>query len=327
MRLDPAVAATRLAVRRIVAAPSSGPVLVACSGGADSLALLAATVFEARSKRRREPGRVVGVTVDHGLQQGSADRAKAVVDQMAELGADETACVAVSVDPRGSGVEAAARESRYDALRELAGRLGSQRVLVGHTRDDQAETVLMGLTRGSGGRSIAGMPGVVDGLFFRPFLDLTRAQTEAACRAQGIEFWTDPHNADPCYTRARIRHTVMPVLERELGPGVAAALARTGEMLRDDMGLLDGLAEEAYRAAGGSAGLDVGRLVDLPASVRRRVLRRGALEAGSPGAELFHLHVAELDRLATDWHGQSGVDLPGRLRAVRADGRIVFRAG
>src|SRR5690349_8254097 len=177
---DPAVAATRLAVRRVVAA-GSAPVLVACSGGADSLALLAAAVFEARD----QPWPVVGVTVDHALREDSGEVATRVVGQMAELGADETAAIRVEVRAEGQGIEAAARQARYAVLEEIADRFGSTTVLLGHTRDDQAETVLLGLTRGSGARALAGMRRAY-GVFHRPFLDLTRAQTEQACVAQGI---------------------------------------------------------------------------------------------------------------------------------------------
>src|SRR4051794_34055747 len=150
---DPAVAAVRLAVRGCLTDAPGEPVVVACSGGADSLALLAATVFE--SRRGGRP--VVGATVDHGLQEGSAGHADRVVQQMAALGASETLTARVLVEPAGQGIEAAAREARYAVLEEVGRRVGSSVVLLGHTMDDQAETVLLGLTRGSGGRSVAGM--------------------------------------------------------------------------------------------------------------------------------------------------------------------------
>ena len=319
MSLDPAVAAVRLAVRRTLAAePPGRPVLVACSGGADSLALLAATVFEAHKQDRH----VLGVTVDHGLQDGSADHARRVVAQMAHLGADETMTVRVDVRAAGQGPEAAAREARYAVLEEVAQRTGGV-LLLGHTRDDQAETVLLGLTRGSGGRSIAGMRAAYDDVR-RPLLDVTRAQTEQACRAEGIDTWTDPHNDDPRFTRARIRHTVMPTLERELGPGVADTLARTAEQLQEDVATLDALAEDALAAVRQGDGLDVAALAALSDAVRRRVLRLAALDAGSPASELFRVHVLAVDALVTAYRGQRWVDLPGHLRARRAEGRIVF---
>ncbi len=320
MALDPDVAAVRLAVRRSLADVAAQPVLVACSGGADSLALLAATCFEAR----RGGWQVVGATVDHGLQAGSAEHAASVAAQMAGLGAHETASVRVSVDAAGPGPEAAAREARYAALEELANRFGARVVLLGHTLDDQAETVLLGLTRGSGGRSLAGMRGQRPP-FRRPLLEVTRARTEAACAAEGIAWWTDPHNTDPRFTRARVRHRVMPVLERELGPGVAAALARTAAQLQEDVDALDALAERGHAAARTGDGLDLTALEGLPTAVRRRVLRRAALEVGSPPGELFRVHVLALDDLVRDYRGQARVELPGHVHAVREDGELRFR--
>jgi tRNA(Ile)-lysidine synthase len=321
--LDPSVAAVRLAVRRVLDElpdPEGGAVLVACSGGADSLALIAATVFEAR----RLALRVVGVTVDHGLQDGSAAQAERVLGQMAGLGADETVAVRVRVDPGGVGVEAAAREARYAVLAEVAQRTGAVLVLLGHTRDDQAETVLLGLTRGSGGRSIAGMRRGFDG-FRRPLLDLPRAQTEAACRAEGLEYWDDPHNRDPRFTRARVRHSVMPTLERELGPGVADTLARTADQLQEDVAALDAIAVRAYDEVAAPAGLDVGRLAGLETAVRRRVIRLAAMAAGCPPSELFRVHVLAVDDLVIAYRGQRWVDLPGHVRAVREAGCVTFR--
>ena len=322
---DPAVAATRLAVRRDLAPGTSGdpgtaPVLVACSGGADSLALLTAAVFEARSA----PWSVVGVTVDHGLREDSADVAARVVGQMATLGADETASIRVTVTGDGRGPEAAARQARYAVLEELCDRYGSSTVLLGHTLDDQAETVLLGLTRGSGGRSLAGMRRAF-GIFRRPLLDLTRSQTEQACSALGVEWWIDPDNADRRFARSRVRRAVLPVLETELGPGVAAALARTADQLRHDVDHLDELAGSAYDELPDP--LPVDALLGLPTAIRTRVLRLAALRAGARDAELFFDHVRSLDALLTDWHGQGPVDLPGRVRAVRRDGALVFEAG
>ncbi len=319
MSPDPAVAAVRLAVRPHFGGDRDGPHLVACSGGADSLALLAACVFEGG----KAGVRVVGVTVDHGLQDGSADHAARVVEQMAALGADETASIRVRVDPGPWGVEAAAREARYAALAQLAEHVGSSLVLLGHTLDDQAESVLLGLARGSGGRSLQGMRAHFrdEGArteFARPLLGLRRRDTEAACSAEGITWWVDPHNADPRFTRSRVRHRVLPVLERELGPGIAEALARTGEQLREDMDFLEPFALEAYRRARTEDGVDLGRLDDLAPAVRTRVVRRAAVAAGAVATELTRAHVLAVCRLL----GTSGkqVQLPGHV-TVHADGQ------
>jgi tRNA(Ile)-lysidine synthase len=318
MTLHPAVAAVRRAVRGDLADLEPGDtVVVACSGGADSLALLAATVFESR-----EPAlRVIGATVDHGLQEGSGEQALRVVEQMAGLGVDETVSARITVEGGGLGPEAAAREARYAVLDQIGERFGAAAVLLGHTRDDQAETVLLGLTRGSGGRSIAGMRRRFE-RYRRPLLDVSRADTVTACQVEGIEFWDDPHNADPAYTRTRVRQRVLPMLEDELGPGVAQTLARTADQLRIDMEHLDDLADEVVADLPDPVPLDA--LSALPTAVRRRVLRLVALRAGAPASELFHEHVLAVDALVTDWHGQKWVDLPGRIRATRRAEALCF---
>ncbi|MEO5666121.1 MAG: tRNA lysidine(34) synthetase TilS [Nocardioides sp.] len=317
MTLHPSLAVVRRGVRGVLDPLDPGAtVVVACSGGADSIALLSATVFEARKRSLR----VVGVTVDHGLQAGSDLHAQRVVEQMASMGADETLTATVSVSATGVGPEAAARQARYAVLSQIASRLDAL-VLLGHTLDDQAETVLLGLTRGSGGRSLAGMRRGFDA-FARPLLDVRRDDTVTACQVEGLTVWDDPHNSDPAFTRVRVRRTILPLLEDELGPGVARALARTADQLRDDMALLDGLAADALA----EVGLDVAGLAALPPSIRRRVLRLAAVEAGAPPGELFHEHVLAVDALLTDWRGQKWIDLPGHLRAVRRDGLLVFES-
>lgn len=321
MGLHPAIAAVRRGVRGVLAPLVPGDVvLVACSGGPDSLALLAATVVEARA-----PGvRVIGVTVDHGLQEGSADQAARVVAQMAALGADETAAARVDVDPAGLGPEAAARRARYAVLEQMREHFGAALVLLGHTRDDQAETVLLGLARGSGARSLAGMRRGYDH-YARPLLDVARDDTIAACLADGLDFWDDPHNHDPGYARVRVRTRVLPVLEAELGPGVAAALARTADQVRDDVEALDDLADAALReltdrATADGPGLPVDDVRALPRAVATRVLRAAAVAAGAVDAELFHVHVTALHRLITG-EVRGEVQLPGHLsaRLVRAE--------
>jgi tRNA(Ile)-lysidine synthase len=294
-------------------------VIVACSGGADSLALLSAAIFEGHKRSLR----VVGVTVDHGLQEGSAAHAERVVGQMASMGADETMTATVTVAATGVGPEAAAREARYAVLEEIAERLSAALVLLGHTLDDQAETVLLGLTRGSGGRSLAGMRRGFDG-FVRPLLDVRRDDTVTACQVEGLTPWDDPHNSDPSFTRVRVRSTILPLLEDELGPGVARTLARTADQLRDDMALLDSLADDLLARVATPHGLSIPLLAVQPPALRRRVIRAAALAAGAPPAELFHEHVLAVDALLTDWRGQKWIDLPGHLRAVRRDALLVL---
>ncbi|MDP9393220.1 MAG: hypoxanthine phosphoribosyltransferase, partial [Actinomycetota bacterium] len=190
--------------------------------------------------------------------------------------------------------------------------------------DDQAETVLLGLARGAGTRSLSGMA-AVSGLWRRPLLGLDRSTLRAACLEAGRKPWEDPHNADPSYTRVRVRLRVLPVVEGELGPGVAAALARSAALLREDADALDAWSARAAREAavpGAPAELDVAVLTALPPAVRRRVLRSRALAAGCPASDLSAVHVHEIDRLVVDWRGQGPLELPGRVAASRACGRL-----
>lgn len=322
MALHPSVAAVRTAVRRGLAdLPAGATVLVACSGGPDSVALTAATVAEAR--RAGAPGlRVIGATVDHGLQEGSAEQAARTVALMARLGVDETMSSRVVVEHRGTGPEDAARRARYAVLEQMAAHVGAAAVLLGHTRDDQAETVLLGLARGSGARALAGMRAAFD-VFRRPLLGIARDDTVTACQVEGLEVWDDPHNSDPGYARVRVRTRVLPVLEEQIGPGVAAALARTAEQMRVDADLLDDLADAVYeRLRGADGGLGAEALAAEPTALRRRVLRRLALDAGAPAAEVFHEHVLALEALVVSWRGQRWIDLPGHRRGVRVDGVV-----
>jgi tRNA(Ile)-lysidine synthase len=320
MSLHPAVAACRRGVRAVLTGLEPGDtVLVACSGGADSLALASAATFEGHKLGLR----VIGVTVDHGLQPGSADQAARVVAQLVAIGVDETATARVEVRGEGIGPEAAARRARYDVLEQLREHTGAVLVLLGHTRDDQAETVLLGLTRGSGARSLAGMRRAFDH-YARPLLDVTRDDTVTACQVEGLDPWHDPHNDDPGYTRVRVRRTVLPVLEEHLGPGVAAALARTADQVRDDVEALDALALAAYDGLRGQEGIPLRPLHGLHRAVASRVLRLAAVEAGATDSELFHVHVRALEDLAAgDLSGE--VQLPGHVSAVRDGGRLRFR--
>jgi tRNA(Ile)-lysidine synthase len=319
----PAVAAIRLAVRGALAGlPPGEVVLAACSGGADSLALAAALAFEG-PRRGLRPG---GVTVDHGLQPGSADQAARVTAVLAGLGLDPVCAVRVHVAPPGGtgypGPEAAARAARYAALDEIAPAPAA--ILLGHTLDDQAETVLLGLARGSGARALAGMA-PVSGRYRRPLLGIRRAQTRAACAALALTPWEDPHNSDPAFARVRVRTALLPALEEQLGPGVAEALARTAGQLRADADALDELAAAAaQRIADGQPGLPAGALAAQPPAVRSRLLKAAALAAGAPAGALSHQHVTQMEALVTGWHGQRGVDLPGGIRCQRRYDRLIF---
>ncbi|OUE08131.1 tRNA(Ile)-lysidine synthase [Clavibacter michiganensis] len=330
-RLTSAVADLRRAVREALAelpAAPAGPVLVALSGGADSLALAAAAAFEGP-----RAGVAVGaVVVDHGLQEASATVAADAAEAARALGLDPVVVTRVRVDPRGAGPEASARAARYAAFDDALRGTGSRALLLAHTLDDQAETVLLGLARGSGATSLHGMPRSalareVDALYLRPLLGIRAATTRAACADQGLDPWQDPHNADPAYRRVRVRHDVLPVLERELGPGIAEALARTADQLREDDDALELFAaemvEEIADHAEAGISLEVAALRAAPPALRHRLIRLAAREEFA--AHLSRTHVLEVARLVTDWHGQGPVDLPG-VRVVRKDELIVLSA-
>ena len=339
---DPAVAAVRSAVRAALAdLPPGARVLVACSGGADSLALAAATAFVA-GRAQIAAGAVV---VDHGWRPDSAQVAARSAAACRSLGLAPVEQVAVDAAGPG-GPEAAARTARYGALDDAAARHGADAVLLGHTLDDQAETVLLGLARGSGARSLSGMA-ARRGVLRRPLLHLPRAVTRQACAALGLQPWEDPANDDDAYARVRVRRATG-VLAEALGDGLVPALARTADLLREDADALEALADDLLRAsaeraaaeqacaeraaAPGTRGagarerlaLDVGTLTQAPAAIRRRALLAALRAAGAPGSALGRRHVLAVDALLVAWHGQGPVHLPGRLIAQRDCGRLLF---
>lgn len=329
-RLTPAIADVRRAVRASLQVHSGGSaprpsheplVLVALSGGPDSLALAAATAFEAP----RAGVRAGAVIVDHALQAGSADAAAAAARQATALGLDPVTVHRVSVGSAG-GREAAARDARYAGLESAAGQAGAVAVLLGHTLDDQAETVLLGLARGSGAASLQGMAPAT-GLFVRPLLAIRRATTVRFCADSGLDPWLDPHNDDPAYTRVRVRRAVLPVLEEQLGPGIPEALARTAEQLREDNDALDHfareIAEDLAEHSEGGISLPVKALAANPAALRQRLIRLAV--ASEFHVSLSRTQTLEVARLVTHWHGQGAIDLPG-VRVERRDGLLHFSA-
>jgi tRNA(Ile)-lysidine synthase len=341
-RLTPPIADVRRAVRESLAVTTGLPVpdphddhgprpphpltpgalvLVGLSGGADSLALAAAAAFEAP----RAGFRAGAVIVDHNLQPGSAAVADRAAEQARELGLDPVLIESVSVDARASGPEAAARAARHAAFDRALGATGAERILLAHTLDDQAETVMLGLARGSGPTSLQGMlPDT--GRLLRPLLAVRRETTRAFCVDSGLAAWDDPHNDDPAYARVRVRASVLPMLERELGPGVAEALARTAEQLREDTEALDELAldwalELVSQTEEGTVALDVRGLAADPPALRQRIIR--LVVSTEFGVSLSRAHTLAVAELITDWHGQKSLSLPG-VRVVRQNGLLIF---
>jgi tRNA(Ile)-lysidine synthase len=319
---DPVAQATRawLAAGHVDAAT---PLLVAVSGGADSLALAAAVRTVVGTGRGQRP--LAAAVIDHDLQTGSARIASDAAEALGALGYRR---VTVRRDAIGTdgGMEAAARVARYDALAAVAADLSAEwgrpaAVLLAHTADDQAETVLLGLGRGSGPRSIAGMSPWNEP-WGRPLLGVRRTQTENACATVGLVPWADPHNANPAFTRVRLRREVLPLLDEVLGGGVVPALARTAELMADDLAALDSLADRALaETLCGDGDLDCGVLAAWPSAVRRRVLRHWVRQRAGV-TELTYRHLVALEDCVM--HGGSGyaVRLPGGTDAVRTGGRL-----
>lgn len=299
-------------------------VLVACSGGADSVALADAVAFEGS----RAGLRIGAIVVDHSLQDGSAEVAANTGAWLRSRGFAEVFVVRVEVG-RAGGTEAAARDARYGAFESKARESGARAVMLAHTLNDQAETVLLGLARGSGARSIAGMRAITasDGFcYLRPLLENSREQTEAACAGAELPVWNDPMNDDHDFARVRVRKELLPAMERELGPGVAAALARTADMAREDADFLDALCADIFKGIAKVnptwVELPVEFLAEQPPAIRHRLI---AQAIAIFGAQTTRTHVLAIAELVTDWHGQKELTLPG-IRVGRTGGAIHLKS-
>ena len=305
-----ALVVLRSAVRTTLSNFSPGDlILVAVSGGADSLALAEAAKLEADKLALN----LIGVTVDHQLQVGSDLQAESVVKQLSFPCLIEKVTVEIT-----DGVEASARRARYEALARVAKEKGAVAVFLGHTKDDQAETVLLGLARGSGARSLSGMAAET-GIYHRPFLNITRAQTLAACKELKLNPWQDPHNDDLSFLRVRVRKEVLPMMEKNLGPGISDALVRSANLLRDDADALDKLAADFWRE---DNSLTISALEALPKAIRTRVLRLALFEKGV--MQLTADQIGQVDALISNWKGQGEVSLPSGVKVSRISGRLTL---
>jgi tRNA(Ile)-lysidine synthase len=262
---------------------------------------------------------LVGVTIDHQLQENSGEQATKVFKQLSELGIAQFEIVKVNVE-LVDGLEASARRARYAALDAAAEKYNAKLVFLGHTLNDQAESVLLGLARGSGARSLSGMARCT-GKYCRPLLEITRSETLAACDENKLTPWVDPHNSDSSFARVRVRTDALPKLEESIGPGITEALARSADLLRDDADALDGWAAQVA-AELDLADLEIVRLADLPKAVRTRVLRMAIYAAGAPMGSITAEHVASAEAFVTSWHGQGACSLPGGVKVCRISGRL-----
>ena len=307
----------RLAVRQTLARLNPGDqVVVAVSGGADSLLLAYCLNLESSDLALK----IHAVVIDHQLQEGSADTASNAKRKLKELGIDSVEIIPVVV-VKHDGMEADARRARYTALNEHAKNIGASAIFLGHNQDDLAESVLLGLTQGAGTKSLAGMA-LQDGMYIRPFLTLSRAEVLAACKEVPIDYWNDPHNDDLRFTRVKIRKSVIPVLERELGPGIKDALARSARIFREDSDALDALADEIYATISDPTSIEISLLEPLPIALRKRVIRRAL--AGLGATRITAEQLGWVDALVSQWHGQKAVALPSGVTARRESGRLAL---
>lgn len=323
-------------------------VVIACSGGADSLAM-ALGIIDFTS-RRGIP--TCALSVDHGLRAASQAEAQAVAATLRSWGISARTHHfprASCSDYQGRGPEGAARRLRYQALRTYAAECidkGAHRVFIvlGHTADDQAETVLLRLARGSGVGSLRAMQelSVMDRSIFalRPILSLRRTDTEGACLQAGLTPIEDPTNSLDGEWRTRdgqplrrsaIRHLALPALSQALGQDPTLSLVRTAQQAADDDEALNFFTDQAYRELrceeeskdGARVILNAKGCALLPRAIRLRLYHRVALEVGARPGDLTYTHLNDVDRLVTDWKGQSSLDLPGS-QAVRKSTLLYF---
>ena len=319
-RLSPAQGLIRLAVRTSLTSNTKPgqKLLIAVSGGADSLALAAACEFEAKKLKVK----ISAAVIDHSLQNNSDKVAAQTAKTLSALGFEEVVVKKIAVGKAG-GPEAAARTARYTALETIRQKTKSHFVVLGHTSSDQAETVLLGLVRGSGSKSLSGMSEKT-GVLLRPLLGIERATTEAFCKDSGIKYWSDPQNKDEKFLRVMIRKHVLPFLEKHLGGSVATSLVRTSDQLREDNAYLESQADKSFKkyakVSGSGIGFDAKALEKLPAAILNRVIKK-ALDGF--GSESSRTHVLAVSDLVLSWHGQKPLALPG-VRVVRKGNTISF---
>ena len=316
------MADARRAVRELLAElklNQGSRLLVACSGGPDSMALAAACAFEVP----RAGHRVGAVVIDHGLQEDSESVAQDAANRCRELGLEDSSVLRAKVEKSGDGLEAAARDARYRALEEERAKQSAAYVLLGHNRDDQAETVLLGLARGSGLRSISGMPKVdSDRKLARPLIGISREDLRQSCLDQAIEFWDDPHNQDEVFARVRVRK-LAEKLEQSLGPGFQAALARTAELAFEAEDYLTLEAQARLADLSKEKGLDIQVLSEMHPALRKKVLQLHLQSIA--GGSISRSQVLEAEQLVSNWHGQKKLDLSG-ITVERVNDRLLVTA-
>lgn len=292
-------------------------ILVACSGGADSLAL----AWTSQVVAKRLGLNLICVIIDHQLIKESAQVALEAKIKCENFGIEKVVIKQIEVKENKEGLEAAARKARYEAFEQLAIEFDAKAVLLAHTQDDQAETMLMRLTRGSGAKSLSAMK-EVSGKYLRPFLHIRKFELVNALEKEGITYWQDPANTDYKFLRAKVRHELMPKLIEVLGQSAIESLDKTSDLLKEDNDALDLIAQENYEKL--NRELKVENLEEYPAAIRKRIIKIAALEAGVISGPFSYEHIEAIDALVTNWRGQGNVDLPGFIQASRVNQTIRF---
>lgn len=292
-------------------------ILVACSGGADSLAL----AWSSQVVAKRLGLNLICVIIDHQLIKESAQVALEAKIKCENFGIEKVVIKQIEVKENKEGLEAAARKARYEAFEQLAIEFDANAVLLAHTQDDQAETMLMRLTRGSGAKSLSAMK-EVSGKYLRPFLHIRKFELVNALEKEGITYWQDPANTDYKFLRAKVRHELMPKLIEVLGQSAIESLDKTSDLLKEDNDALDLIAQENYEKL--NRELKVENLEEYPAAIRKRIIKIAALEAGVISGPFSYEHIEAIDALVTNWRGQGNVDLPGFIQASRVNQTIRF---
>jgi len=322
VRVPSLVAAVDRGLRLSSVPPAGQAVVVGLSGGADSVALLDALALLAG----RRGFRVVAAHLDHALRKGSAEDAAFCRSLCQRLGVPfHTAVADVSARARRErgGLEQAARRERYAFLHRVREETGAGAIAVGHTRDDQAETLLMRLLRGAGATGLGGMrPRVGD--VIRPLLGVSRDEVLAYLRDRGLGWREDPTNTDLRYLRNRVRHELLPYLEARFNPALREGLARTAALLADEAvhlrGEADGLLDRIARTEGATVVLDPSALAGAPPSVARMVVRQALRRTGGL-ARVRAVHVERILELARS------EDAAGRRLPLPGGREVRYRQG
>ena len=329
--LHPVLRQVAQAVRRKKLLRPGDRVMVAVSGGPDSVCLL--TALHEMRERGLLPGIDLRIAhVNYGLRGEESEKDEAFVRELGTRLGVPVNCERVRLMPKSGGtLQSRARDARYEFFARVLREHGMTAVATGHTADDQAETVLLWLMRGFGTGGLTGIPVKREGGVVRPLLGVTRRQVLDYLAFRGMPYRSDSSNGTPVYRRNRVRHEVLPVL-RLLNPRIVEGLARGADILAADAALLDDIERERWEAvtketSSGRVVLDGERLSSQPLGLQRRLVRRALAAVRGGSAGLTFRHVSDiLERVVEGSHG-AGLNLPGGIRVARDRHLVVLEYG